>query len=426
MLSPSIRNKIENQFGSSIAYSKDCEALAKSIEKACNEKISITTLKRLFGFAKDVEQPRLYTLNLLASYIGHKDWSSLLANIENTENLFGSSAIKENVKWISPNNIHLLHHQISVSLISEKIDIKKTISLCKQFGKQPEIFSFINEMIGIAARQKNILFLKRVFNLPLLFNETVHSSLEFYYLGQTMGLMLRSHPDIAEELIESLASSKNAQQYFIEWFVDEDYLQGYYGKFLDAYSRFKHVKAQDKLFYFSLKYKQAAQEGNSIHCINWYKKIKKINITTEMHHIPVARYTGICLSEETSHRFDPTSTYYKIIHEFGYANDYESSVGFIFYLCRELFRSQCKDWLVQVITDFENQHGKKITKSSRHWVIKIENQLLIYKAYSYYLLGESKKARQYFSKIDSNLFDPFMYQQMYNDYINVSEKLKSN
>jgi len=425
MITNIIRQKIEARFGKAIRYSKDCEGLANSINKVCFERISTTTLKRLFGFAKNVEQPRLYTLDVIATYVGYKDWSSLLANIEKAETIITAPEKKIKAAENAKLDTHLLYHQISIALTTQTIHVKKVETLCRQLGKRSEIFPFIIEMIGSAARQKNIQFLKQVFNLPVIFDEKNHSPIQFYYVGQAMGLMLRSHPDITDELIESLAANKKAQQYFIEWFVDEDYLQSYYGKLLDAYHRYRRVTVEDKLFYFALKYCQAAQSGNVIERIGWYKKIKILKIPAYLNEIPAARYIGICLSEETSHLFNASSAYYRIIQQYVYVKDYEKALGFTFYLCRELYKNLRSDWLVQVINEFENHQHKPIRKAETHWGLKAENGLLIYKSFANLLQGNKRKALQLFNIIDPNLFDPFIYQQMHNDYIYLSEKLKN-
>ncbi|HUM96944.1 MAG TPA: hypothetical protein PK275_03760 [Chitinophagaceae bacterium] len=424
MITAAIRQKIEARYGKPLRYSKDCDGLANSINKVCHERVSITTLKRLFGFAKSVEQPRLYTLDIIATYIGYKDWSSLLANIEKAEIITAPGGTKSIIDDGFTNDIHLLHHQISISLTTQTINTKRIVSLCRQLGKGSEIFPFIIEMISIAARQKNIQFLKQVFNMPVIFDEKIHSPVQMYYVGQTMGLMFRSHPDIADELTESLAVNKNAQRYFIEWFVDEDYLQGYYGKLLDAYHRQKQSEVQDKLFYFALKFSQAVQSGNVIQRIGWYKKIKGLKISAHIHEIPAARYIGICLSEESCHHFNATSPYYMTIQQYAYVKDYEKALGFALYLCRELFRSMRTDWLVQVVNDFEKHHEKPPKKAKTHWGAKGQNELLIYKTYANVLQGNKRKASQYFKSVDSNLFDPFIYQQMHKDYIFVAERLK--
>ena len=421
MITTAIRQKIEARYGKTLRYSKDCEGLANSINKFCHERLSITTLKRLLGFAKAVEQPRLYTLDVIAAYVGYEDWSSLLANIEKSESVVALITIKSKVEIGSSNDPQLLHHQISISLTTQSINIKKIVSLCKRLGKHSEIFPFIIEMIGIGARQKNILFLKQIFDLPSIFDEKTHGPIPIYYIGQTMGLVLRSHPDIADEITASLSANKNAQQYFIEWFVDEDHLEGYYGKLLDAYHRKKRTEVKDKLFYFSLKYSQAVQSGNVIQRIGWYKKIKQLKLPTSLHEILTARYIGICLSEESGHHFTTTSTYYSTIQLYINVKEYEKALGFTLYLCRELFRSMKTDWLVQVINDFESYHGKIIKKVKTHLDSLTQNELFIYKAYANLLQGNKRKAFQYLKIVDPNLFDPFIYQQIHKDYIYVFE-----
>ena len=424
MIPDSIRILIENRFGKKIAYSKDCEALSFSIKKVCQEKISPTTLKRLFGFAKSIDQPRTYTLDLLANYIGFIDWSTLLAKMEQA-----NSFSEEKIHLINieiQKNKHLLHHQISISLTTQFINTKTVIELCKRFGKEPEIFPFLTELISIAANQKNIQFLSKVFSLPNVFNIKTHEPLGYYYIGQTFGLMLRMHKDISEELITFLASNNNAQKYFIEWFVDEDQLHGYYGKLLDTYYLKAERKLERDLFYFSLKYKQASQIGDSINQTKWFKKIIKINVNVDFHPIPTGRAIGIQITHLPNNSYDSTSKLYTIIEMYGFKQEYNRAISFMLYLCRELFNKQRVDWLIPILIEFEKFHGKweLYNRSKDHWGIKIENQLRIYAAYVYLKTNEIKLSNICFKKIDSNLFEPFMYKQIHHDYIIVQEALK--
>ena len=66
-------------------YPKDCEALASIISSVCNERVSASTLKRLYGFVKGVEQPRQFTLDLIAQYIDFPDWDALINKINNVK-----------------------------------------------------------------------------------------------------------------------------------------------------------------------------------------------------------------------------------------------------------------------------------------------------------------------------------------------------
>lgn len=77
MVSKHIRSSIEQVFGKEIRYPLDCEALAIDIMQKCNERVSASTLKRFFGFIAGTE-PRTYTLDVIAKYIGFKNWDEYL------------------------------------------------------------------------------------------------------------------------------------------------------------------------------------------------------------------------------------------------------------------------------------------------------------------------------------------------------------
>ena len=70
---------IEDKFGQPVRYPRDCDALSSHISKMCKTGLSSSTLKRLFGFtrSKGNEQPRLYTLDIISNYLGHKGWEDL-------------------------------------------------------------------------------------------------------------------------------------------------------------------------------------------------------------------------------------------------------------------------------------------------------------------------------------------------------------
>jgi hypothetical protein len=91
MLSEIIKKKIEQKAGQRIRYSRDCDTLAEKILSDCKCSISSSTLKRLFGFVKGEKEPRAYTLDILAAYIGYPSWDELLHSF-NTE---GSQARRE-------------------------------------------------------------------------------------------------------------------------------------------------------------------------------------------------------------------------------------------------------------------------------------------------------------------------------------------
>lgn len=66
----------------SIRTTVDFEALSITIEQQTSERISASTLKRLWGYVSDRHEPRRYTLDVLSKYIGHRDFDSFCAKID--------------------------------------------------------------------------------------------------------------------------------------------------------------------------------------------------------------------------------------------------------------------------------------------------------------------------------------------------------
>jgi len=77
-----IRIAVESKFGKPIRYPKDCIALAEDMYLKNRVRISESTLKRMMGFVKGTEQPRKYTLDLLANYLGYTNYEILYSSIQ--------------------------------------------------------------------------------------------------------------------------------------------------------------------------------------------------------------------------------------------------------------------------------------------------------------------------------------------------------
>ena len=90
MISKIIRSRIEDTFGQPVRYSRDCDALAANISTKCRCKISGSTLRRVLGFTKKEQTPRTYTLDIIASYIGYKDWDAVVASLNKSKERSGS------------------------------------------------------------------------------------------------------------------------------------------------------------------------------------------------------------------------------------------------------------------------------------------------------------------------------------------------
>jgi hypothetical protein len=78
MLSRIIKDKIELKYGQKVKYPKDCDALALEISEVSKHRISGSTIRRLFGFVSGTQEPRRYTLDVVAEYLGCSCFDELI------------------------------------------------------------------------------------------------------------------------------------------------------------------------------------------------------------------------------------------------------------------------------------------------------------------------------------------------------------
>jgi hypothetical protein len=416
MLSDAIREKIEKRFGKPIRYSRDCEALSLSIARACQERVSATTLKRLFGFAKEIEKPRKFTLDVIARYAGYANWNAALEDegrrIVNTEAQVTTSEMS--------NYILLLHEQLKMARSMHVIDTARIVALCEQFGHLPAIIPFITEMITVAEHLKHIEFIKEVFSLPNVFNHGQHNEEQLYAIGQAMGFLLRRNHSLSMELVPLLASNPYAQQYLIEWFVDEEYLPGYYGMLLDLYHLNRGYHIQDKLFYYALKYNQALLESDDFARKHRYEQVRELNLNNTIYCIPAARYVGIRLSEEKDKTVLPGSFFCRLMEKYVKQHPFTESVSFTYFCCRQLFASERNDWMAYLTALYLNAYGHSKPVMTNQLGHKLENGLWIYLAYGTRLHGNKKFARELLARTDPGLFPMILLKSMNQDFLKIS------
>ena len=419
MIPANIKLLIENRFGRKILYSKDCEALAISIRKSCNESISATTLKRIFGFAKNIERPRLFTLDVLANYLNIADWGSLLNSTSNIEN---------RITALESDNTHTIQQHLIIMMMTGIIDFKKVEALCIQYGACDEIINFIIDLVIFAGKTKNVLFLKQVFNLPVVYDSIISNpklmDTRLYFIGQSVGMALRTDKNMAAELVKIYGASSVAQVILVEWFVDEDYIDGYYGALLEVYFKHKPLTNETKIFYYALKYTRARQNKDQTKQKFWSKKISKIELSVDFHPILIGRYLGICLSEDRDCGLEKeTEVFTFILGRFKKYNYIHKTYLGLFAL-RYLFAHKNKKWFIKYSEFIEGELKKDKRFEKDFWSLKIDNQLFIYFAYAKYLLGNTRVAKAYLNKIDVHLFDVFRYRSLHKDFSDVQSLLR--
>ena len=82
------------RFGGRLETTTDFDALSESIETATRERISASTLKRIWGYVSKHPRPRTATLDILSRYAGRRDFRSLCQEIQLTSGFLSAEKIE--------------------------------------------------------------------------------------------------------------------------------------------------------------------------------------------------------------------------------------------------------------------------------------------------------------------------------------------
>lgn len=69
-----LREKVEEMTGRKMRTPKDFNYLADEIFEKTHEQISVTTLKRVWGYIEETASPRMTTLDVLAQFVDYPSW----------------------------------------------------------------------------------------------------------------------------------------------------------------------------------------------------------------------------------------------------------------------------------------------------------------------------------------------------------------
>ena len=62
---------IEQKYGKTLGTTTDFEEFSVHLSHDTGQNVSASTLKRLWGYVNDSHKPRMFTLDILAQYLGH-------------------------------------------------------------------------------------------------------------------------------------------------------------------------------------------------------------------------------------------------------------------------------------------------------------------------------------------------------------------
>lgn len=155
-------------------HAKDCENLAYHISNKTSERISGSTIKRLYGFVKTTSLPNKFTLNLLAKYIGFDDYNSFVEAID-------PKPITTSFQTITNNYIENIKHRSGLNSNSWIKNVEGIIQL-ESFIQSNKT---ITAIIGEGGAGKSVL-LTQFAEISTLKNRTT-LFLSSFYLNKVTG-----------------------------------------------------------------------------------------------------------------------------------------------------------------------------------------------------------------------------------------------
>ncbi len=142
-----LKKEVEVLVGRSIKSPKDFDFLSRQIYGYTRENISVSTLKRMWGYVACASKPSRFNLNLLSRMVGYPSWAAFIGggDGEDSSHFFvksklvaGALEVGERVKltW-NPGRILILRYQGNdVFLVEESVKsklFKGDIFTCHQF-----------------------------------------------------------------------------------------------------------------------------------------------------------------------------------------------------------------------------------------------------------------------------------------------------
>lgn len=70
---------VEQSIGRKMATPRDFELLSESLARRLGEQLSVSTLKRLWGYVSNDFNPSRYTIDVLARFVGYNSWEKFVS-----------------------------------------------------------------------------------------------------------------------------------------------------------------------------------------------------------------------------------------------------------------------------------------------------------------------------------------------------------
>lgn len=215
-----LKKACEEKFKLTINDTNDCKKLSELIFNKNNILISYNTLRRFFNILPNSNLPSLYTLNLLAFLVGFADFKSLR-----------EYRIRSNRDFIHE-NLHLFNFcdKINITTLNEIIPLLNEDNW--------ESIYQIRSIIDLLIKKDQIELIAMFFEIDIDENDW-EKMYKYYVAFQPIHIAARSNnKTIINFINDYINKSKIVQLVLLQLYVEEDCLEGYYGKWINACSEY--------------------------------------------------------------------------------------------------------------------------------------------------------------------------------------------
>jgi hypothetical protein len=255
------REEVQKHFGRPIVNRRDCEELSVLIFEQTGQLISYNTLRRFFDLAgKNHSNISQTSLNILANYCAYEHYFQFDLGIAKTN--FSAEQF----------------HEVKLNcLVNQKIDFNTIYRLVDEFKGLDQTYSFLHELVIQAFQMKDVEFIKHIFDLTPVFENTHYLYSHVFFLVQSLGVQLRNKSEMKEEIWSFWAQHPTARRLYFELFVDMDELIHSHYLALEKY--LDHSEQEnEKLFVHALLFFRAYNLGLKNEQEKHYSQLSKADL----------------------------------------------------------------------------------------------------------------------------------------------------
>ncbi len=209
---------IQEVYGIQVIDAYSCQKLSEELEKKGKISISYNTLRRLFGIIKGPTNASRFTLDSLSRGMGYSDFTAFQQAVSQFEKDF-------------------FNEMLILNRLGNRKDDQIILGIVQQFQMKTwdEVYQF-KSIIDLCLEVKNFDLLTQIFELPFDTNSEdvtwrLYVSFQSIYVQSC-----QNNEAVIDYIAELLKTNELAQRILLQLFVEEDCLQGYYGKWLLATS----------------------------------------------------------------------------------------------------------------------------------------------------------------------------------------------